>query len=675
MSGIIEASAKVTALLGDVLDQLVDEVIAVDEALRVTYLNAAARERYRVSLAQVAGRPVQELHQWRWLGPDDEAAARAALEPPGGPGVWRGETLRVMPDGRESHVESTVTVLRDAAGARHGFVAVIRDVEARKRAERRSGLLARLGTVITLRRSPRALMQTVLPLLVEAFGVDVACYAEFTPDEGPAVVLEEHRAAGPSTLGEHRVSDYLSAEAWRELLHWEALVIADVTTDPRTAAHLGALGKLGIGAMVNVPLLRPDPRGTRSVVSVLSSRPRAWDADELALLRETAAILTPALERGRAEEALRRSEERFRKVFENAPTGISITGVEGGLLQCNAAFAKLVGYSQAELHERVFDTLIHPEDRPQNLALVRRLLDGEVPFFEVENRYVHRDGHAVWVHKYISLLRDDAGRPTSFVALVTDMTLRRQAEESLRRARDELDARVHERTAELQQRADQLSRLASDLTLADQRARKQLAQVLHDHLQQLLASAKMRVEVLARGPPDPAAAIAHVLRCLEEAIATSRSLSVELSPPLLHEFGLAAGLEWLAEWMHEKHGLVVSLDVDPAANPESEDVRTLVFESVRELLFNAVKHADVREAEVTLSVEDQERCSVTVSDRGRGYDPESLLTTDLARVGMGLFNVRERLALLGGSMQVDSEPGRGTAIILVVPRRQRGERD
>lgn len=665
------SAGNLSSLVSDVLEHLVDEVIAVDAAYRVTFLNAAARRRYGVALDQVVGQPLNSLHEWRWLRAGDEAVARRALESPDGEGVWRGESLRIMHDGTQSHVETTVSVLRDAAGARTGLVAVVRDIERRKRAERRSELLARLGTLITLRRGPRPLLRGVLALLVESLGAGTVSYAEFAPGERSAVVLEEHRVSGESTLGEHQPADYLSAEARRELLHWEAVVVADVSVDPRTAHNADALVKRGIGAMVNIPLLRPDARGTRSVLTVTHPRPRAWDEDELALLRETAAILTPALERGRAEDALRRSEERFRKVFENAPTGISITSVEGGFLQCNAAFAKLVGYSEAELRERAFDTLIHPDDRAHNLEQVRRLLDGEVPFFEVENRYVHRDGHPVWVHKYISLLRDDAGRPTSFVALVADMTQRRQAEDALRRARDELDARVRERTAELQQRADQLSRLASDLTLADQRARKQLAQVLHDHLQQLLASAKMRVEVLARVPTDRDAAIAHVLKCLEEAIATSRSLSVELSPPLLHEFGLAAGLEWLAEWMHEKHGLTVALDVDPAANPESEDVRTLVFESVRELLFNAVKHSEVREAAVTLSLEGDARCRVTVSDRGRGYDLEQLMATDLARVGLGLFNVRERLALLGGSMQVDSSPGRGTTITLVAPRQLR----
>lgn len=654
------------ALPEDLLEQLVDEVVAVDDALCVLHLNAAARAAYGVSLPEVRGRPISELQTWTWLRPGDEAEARAALAERG---VWRGEARRVVRSGPEVHVEATITALHDANGVRRGMVAVIRNVEERKQAERRSAYFSRLGALVSDHRDPRALMRAALPLVAEQLGADAAIYAEYTPGAGTARVLEEHRTVGPSVLGEHDYRQYLSVDARAVVLRAQSLVIADVTTNPHTASHAEAFARQGIRAMVNVPLLAPDPNGARSVVSVTSAQPRAWGGAELSLLVETAAVLQPALERSRAEEALRHSEARFRQVFENAPTGIAISDVSVGFQQCNPAFAALVGYSEAELRERAYDTLVHPDDRAANVAQARRLLAGEVPSFEIENRYVHKAGHDVWVRKFISVLRDDAGKPTHFVALVTDMTQRRQAESALLRARDELDVRVRERTAELQLRADQLGRLASDLTLADQRARKQLAQVLHDHLQQLLASAKMRVEVLARAPTDRDAAIAHVLRCLEEAIAASRSLSVELSPPLLHEFGLAAGLEWLAEWMHEKHGLAVALDLDASANPVSEDVRTLVFESVRELLFNAVKHAGVKQAAVALAAEGPARCRVTVSDAGRGYEVEQAAKShDLSRVGLGLLNVRERLTLLGGSMEVESKPGAGTRITLVAPR-------
>ena len=136
--------------------------------------------------------------------------------------------------------------------------------------------------------------------------------------------------------------------------------------------------------------------------------------------------------RKRAEEALRGSEERFRKVFDHAATGIAITDCAGRFVQCNAAYCRLTGYSQAELSELDFPALIHPEDREHNLGFIRQLLREELPSFEIENRYLHKGGNFVWVHKYVSLLRDDRDQPTHIVALVTDTTERKQTEDVLR---------------------------------------------------------------------------------------------------------------------------------------------------------------------------------------------------------------------------------------------------
>jgi PAS domain S-box-containing protein len=137
-------------------------------------------------------------------------------------------------------------------------------------------------------------------------------------------------------------------------------------------------------------------------------------------------------DRRQAEQTLRESEHRFRTVFEHAVTGITITKPDGAYERCNPAYCALLGYTQEELHRATFQALVHPEDREANLAQFRRLLAGEVPFFEIENRYVHKCGRPVWVRKWVSLLPDGAGRPAHILALVTDMTERRRVEQELR---------------------------------------------------------------------------------------------------------------------------------------------------------------------------------------------------------------------------------------------------
>ena len=132
------------------------------------------------------------------------------------------------------------------------------------------------------------------------------------------------------------------------------------------------------------------------------------------------------------------SEERFRKIFENAATGIAITDWQGRFQQCNPAYTALLGYSESELHQINFASLVHPEDRETNLAHMRCLQAGEVPWFEIENRYVHRDGQTVWVHKFVSILPDEAGRPAHMLALVTDITERKQSVAALRESEEKL---------------------------------------------------------------------------------------------------------------------------------------------------------------------------------------------------------------------------------------------
>lgn len=136
--------------------------------------------------------------------------------------------------------------------------------------------------------------------------------------------------------------------------------------------------------------------------------------------------------RKRIEEALRTSEARFRNVFDHAATGIAVTDCGGRFVQCNAAYCDLLGYDQTELASMSFPALIHPDDRPQNMALIDRLVSGLIPSFETENRYVSKGGRVVWVHKYVSIMRNDDGRPSHIVALVTDTTQRKQTEDVLR---------------------------------------------------------------------------------------------------------------------------------------------------------------------------------------------------------------------------------------------------
>jgi PAS domain S-box-containing protein len=131
------------------------------------------------------------------------------------------------------------------------------------------------------------------------------------------------------------------------------------------------------------------------------------------------------------------SEERFRHAFEFAGVGMALVGLDGKWLRVNKAICEIVGYSEAELLERTFQDITHPDDIEADLAFVRELMNGTRRYYQMEKRYLHRDGHAVWIHLTASLVHDKAGKPLHFVSHVEDITERKRLEADLARARDD----------------------------------------------------------------------------------------------------------------------------------------------------------------------------------------------------------------------------------------------
>ncbi len=265
---------------------------------------------------------------------------------------------------------------------------------------------------------------------------------------------------------------------------------------------------------------------------------------------------------------------------------------------------------------------------------------------------------------------------------------RKHAEVSRRNARHRLEQKAQERTTELSQivekltaevarriraeealreRSQQLRMLAAELTAAEQRERRRIAEVLHGDLQQLLVGAKLLLSPLAQaGDLAARRACREATELILRAIQCSRSLTEELSPPVLHTGGLLPALEWLARWMGEKHSLAVAVQADGTAKLESHDTTILLFQAIRELLFNIVKHAHAQAARVQISRQNG-HLQVIVSDEGVGFDPAQLWVVGRRSGGFGLFSIRERLELLGGCLEIESAPGKGSRFTLLAP--------
>jgi PAS domain S-box-containing protein len=245
---------------------------------------------------------------------------------------------------------------------------------------------------------------------------------------------------------------------------------------------------------------------------------------------------------------------------------------------------------------------------------------------------------------------------------------RRQANEALERSKDELEDRVRERTSELQNRAGQLRSLASELTQAEIRAHKRLASVLHDDLQQLLVCAKFAVSSALKHTEKVKVhnSLQQVDDFLDQSIDKSRTLVAELSPPILSNGSLVDILQWLSHWMHEKHGLTVKLRIEKHIET-TPDVRALLFLSVRELLFNIVKHAGVNHATVRIDKSGDDFLTIIVTDKGKGFNSNFTKKPGEVVFNFGLFSIQERLQCIGGRFEIVSAPGRGTTVNLFAP--------
>ena len=343
-------------------------------------------------------------------------------------------------------------------------------------------------------------------------------------------------------------------------------------------------------------------------------------------------------------------------------------------------------------HEQEWINRIHPEDAPRVQAAVQAHFEGLTPAFREEYRILCADGSHKWVSNRGLVQRDADGCVVRMAGSEIDITDRKRAEAMLTDAKQDLEWQVSERTARLQEtvaalqaeisqrikaeeelgvRATQLRALAGELTMTEQRERKRLARVLHDGLQQHLAAAKLHLGGLAAhgADVDLSQRVMEVEELLSEAIQMSRSLSAELSPPILHEGGLPAALKWLVPWMRDKHNFKVELSIAAGYSEPAEDVKVLLFESIRELLFNAAKHAQVPSATVALRATAQ-TLIITVSDQGVGFDSGLRKNAGESGAGFGLFSIRERLVLVGGEFQIESSPGKGSRFTLSVPQRR-----
>ena len=333
---------------------------------------------------------------------------------------------------------------------------------------------------------------------------------------------------------------------------------------------------------------------------------------------------------------LNEAEIPYRMMVEAMNEGAVTLIPDGTIFYCNGRFGEMLQLDCEKLVGTNFQKLLAPEERGRFEAIIPNAIPQSV-----REEFTLQTAQGKRVPVQLSMYPLGKDKMSGIALLATDISERVQSEEKIRA-------------------------LATELTRAEQDERHRISQVLHDDLQQRLFAIKAQLAFLKdiNLSADTYREIDQIQASLSEAIAISRNLSIDLSPIVLQGEGLAEAMTWLSFRMKEQYGLQVDLDIKEGLNQIDKHMRMLLFQSIRELLFNVVKHAGVLEARVTLERANA-RPIITVSDDGKGFDTEAVLGNP--QLAHGLLIIQDRLRLLGCDMELISKPGEGTRIAIRLP--------
>ncbi len=365
-------------------------------------------------------------------------------------------------------------------------------------------------------------------------------------------------------------------------------------------------------------------------------------------------------ERKQMENALYNSEKKYRDLTENMreliyvadPTTFVTTYI-------NRAVEEVYGYTQKEWlsDNTLWEKTIHPDDYERVMSECKKALeDGEDIILEY--RIVIKEEKTKWVEDRVLWRKDEKGNITELSGTLIDVTERKHAEEKL----------VTYQT--------QLKHISSELSLAEERERRRISEDLHDRIGQTLTVMKMKLEELKAPQVDTNRdrVLHETGELLNNAIQETRILTFEISPPILYELGFESAVEWLIEQFRERHNILIDYEGNGEGKILDDDVSFFLFKSVRELLFNVIKHARADRIKVSVQREGN-KIQISIQDDGVGFDSSKVQFSVNDLSGFGLFSIRERMEHFGGNFDVGSKPGQGTHITLAMSLgQQKGDR-
>jgi PAS domain S-box-containing protein len=378
-------------------------------------------------------------------------------------------------------------------------------------------------------------------------------------------------------------------------------------------------------------------------------------------------------------------KNRLEALIKALPVGVALVDTEGGTIQSNDMFERLWGGQRPETisvddYDKYKAWWIDSgrQVQPEEWASARASKKGEAvtgQLMQIE-RF---DGTTAFVMNSAVPIHGFDGRITGSAVAILDITERIKAEQALQQAKEGLEDKVRERTTELillledlEKGRDDLRKLASELVMAEERERKKISVALHDEVAQTLAAARMRIDLLRSKPGDDDSrrALDEAQQLLVQAIRETRSLMTDISNPVLYDMGLQVAVQSLTEEVKARNGISFSSSFSGSLRKLDQDMEVMIFQVVKELVQNIVKHSGARKASIGI-VEERDDIKVVVADDGLGFDVGGVRAVGLDG-GFGLFSIRERVKSYNGKIQIESEPGKGSEVTVMLPKRAAG---
>lgn len=578
-----EALEETQKRLAVTLQSIGDAVLATDREGRVTFLNTVAETLMRAGQQDIVGRSIVDVFniQDETTGLALESPVEQVLRERRAVGMAHSTMLR-RTDGTSIPIDDCAAPILGEQGELIGVVMVFRDVSAHRMAQRAASLLAEVVT-----------------------------------SSNDAVVTKDLSGCVTSwNQAAEKIFGYTSAEMVGRS------ILAIIPTD-RHAEEADILAKLARGERIDhYETVRQRKDGSLRQISVTISP--LYDVDGRVV--GASKIARDVTEQRRTQRALQETQERWKVTLRSIGDGVIVTDTSGRIAFANPVALELIqktegevlGTPLAEVFAIAHETTKEAVENPVN----RVLRDGGRVGLARHTVLLQPSGSEIPIDDSAAPIRSDDGQLLGVVLVFREIIERREAERQLTRWGQELEQRVAQRTNELVHSQKQLRALAAQLRTTEQRERRRLATDLHDYLAQLLALGRLKLTQIKHiaqvDSPRLEPMLLEAEQLLDQCLSYTRTLMAQLSPSVLHDLGLLAGLRWLAERMQEQ-GLMVEVRAADTQLPALEDSQAdMVFQTVRELLMNVIKHAGVSRASVTVEMRSRSELRIVVQDEGRG---------------------------------------------------------